>query len=159
MYLLVRTLNIILLTSDELQCLCTSIAQSILLRICRGGRVCSEQKINIKIDDYRKDVNGVKTFEYLFHCWCYNPVATFSLPFLIVNIHFWNYYVPSRAYVREPPVNHFDSTFSRIPPHNLTISISPILEKARISHERARLPNLPTPMMLRPKLSTHLSSA
>ena len=34
---------------------------------------------------------------------------------LIVNVHFWSYYVPSHAYARESPFNHFDSTFSRIP--------------------------------------------
>ena len=38
-----------------------------------------------------------------------------DIPFvLIVNVHFGNYYVLSRAYTREPPFNHFDSTFSRI---------------------------------------------
>ena len=34
---------------------------------------------------------------------------------LILNLHFWNYYVPLRAYAREPPFNHFNSTFYRIP--------------------------------------------
>ena len=33
----------------------------------------------------------------------------FIIPFiLIVNIYFWNYYLPSRAYAREPPFNHSD---------------------------------------------------
>ena len=47
------------------------------------------------------------------------------VPFvLIVNVHFWNYYVPSLTYAREPPFNHVDSTFSRIPAHNIAIAIS-----------------------------------
>ena len=42
---------------------------------------------------------------------------------LIVNLHFWNYYVPSRAYTMESPFNHLDltsseSTFSCILAHN-----------------------------------------
>ena len=27
---------------------------------------------------------------------------------IIQNVHFWNYYVPSSAYAREPPFNHLD---------------------------------------------------
>ena len=34
---------------------------------------------------------------------------------LILNLHLLKYYVPSRAYAREPLFNHFDSTFSCIP--------------------------------------------
>ena len=29
---------------------------------------------------------------------------------LLLNLNFWNYYVPSRAFAREPPFNHLDST-------------------------------------------------
>ena len=37
------------------------------------------------------------------------------VPFvLIVNIHFWNYYLPSCAYVRELPFNHLESTSSEL---------------------------------------------
>ena len=34
--------------------------------------------------------------------------------FLIVNAHFWNYYVPSCAYVRETPFKHLESTSSEL---------------------------------------------
>ena len=45
------------------------------------------------------------------------PVVTIShqytITFVIIwNIQFWNYFVLSRAYVREPPCNNFDSTSS-----------------------------------------------
>ena len=46
-----------------------------------------------------------------------------GLPFaLIVNVHFLHCYLPSRAYAREPPFNHSDLIFSRIPtqPSKLT---------------------------------------
>ena len=31
---------------------------------------------------------------------------------ILLNLHVWNYYAPSRTYVREPPFNNFDSTSS-----------------------------------------------
>ena len=38
---------------------------------------------------------------------------SYDLPFVILlNIHFWKYYITLRAYVREPPFNHFNLTSS-----------------------------------------------
>ena len=81
--------------------------------------------------------------------------------FLMVNIHFWNYYIPSHSYVREPPFNLLDSTslestFLRILAHNFHLSFfadRTISRKAHRAHELAPLPNLPTPETLRPTLS------
>ena len=45
---------------------------------------------------------------------------------LLLILHFWNYYVTLRTYVRVTPFNHLDSTISYIPVHIITVSISPI---------------------------------
>ena len=69
--------------------------------------------------------------------------------------------MPSRAYVREPPFNHLDptsleSTFPQILAHNFHLSLFVGKQENRTrgnmrrSHERAPLPNLPTPAILRP---------
>ena len=44
---------------------------------------------------------------------------------IILNIHFWNYFVLSPAYVREPPCNNFDSASSDQP--SLVCLISQLL--------------------------------
>ena len=77
---------------------------------------------------------------------------------LILNLHFWNYYLPLRAYSREPPFNHLDSTSSEstflcILAHNchfLLFAGRTTGGKLCRSHVRALLPNLPTPETSRP---------
>ena len=44
----------------------------------------------------------------------FSPLYTTYTFILIVNIDFWNYYAPSRAYARKPPFNHLDSTSSEL---------------------------------------------
>jgi vacuole morphology and inheritance protein 14 len=66
---MVQTLNLILLTASELHDLRTSLAGSF-------------------VDGYQKDVGDIQSpasgdvFATIFHCWCHNPVATFSLALL-----------------------------------------------------------------------------
>ena len=79
MDLIVHMLNLTLLTSTRLHCLCTILYQSTPLRICRGGGYFFEQKIRFKGDGDGRDGNDAKVFASLFHCWYYNHVAIFSL--------------------------------------------------------------------------------
>ena len=46
---------------------------------CEEEKKISGQKISFKGDGGGRDGNGVKVFASHFHCWCHNPVATFSL--------------------------------------------------------------------------------
>ena len=62
-----------------------------------------------------------------FYWFCFS-LRVLSPFFLIVNLHFWNYYVPSHAYSRDTPFNHLDSTssestFHRILAHNYHLSL------------------------------------
>ena len=67
---------------------------------------------------------------------------------LLLNLHSLNHYVPSRAYGKEPPFNHFDSTFSRIPaqPSESLFFAGMTTEQgeSHSTHQRAPLPNTPT---------------
>ena len=71
------------------------------------------------------------------------PTVRYITFVLIVNVHLWNYYVPSRAYARETPFNHIDSTSSRptfscILAHNLTIIIYHFLREGRKTEQGER---------------------
>ena len=77
--MIVQKINLILLTSTKLHCLCNIIAQSFLLIICIRGGKSFEQKISFEGDGYGRDGNGAKDFAYLFHYWYYNPVSIFFL--------------------------------------------------------------------------------
>ena len=86
-----------------------------------------------------------------------------SIPFdLMVNVNFWNYYIPLRAHARQPPFNHLDSTsleptFLRILTYNCHFSLlsgRTTMGEARRNHECAILPNIPTPETSVPTPST-----
>ena len=58
---------------------------------------------------------------------------------LILNLQFWYYYVPSRAYAREPPFKHFHLTPSDILVHNIHSSIFVIEQRERSKDPRIEL--------------------
>lgn len=68
---MVQTLNLILLTASELHDLRNLLASS-----WRG----SDNRIGMPVSGHlkRRD-DGSAVFSTLFHCWCHNPVSTFSL--------------------------------------------------------------------------------
>ena len=69
---MVQTLNLILLTATELHDLRSALANSFEDNPARHERSLS----NAPLEDDDKDGT---VFATLFHCWCHNPVATFSL--------------------------------------------------------------------------------
>ena len=71
--------NLILLTSAKLHCMCTIIGQISPLIILEEEEKLSEQKIRLKGDGGIRGGNGAKVFASLFHCWYYNPVIILSL--------------------------------------------------------------------------------
>ena len=86
---MVQTLNLILLTASELHSLRTILAQSVIPRedFVEEEDKFSEQRISFEGDGDGRDDNGAKVFASLFHCWCFNPVATFSLCLLARAYH------------------------------------------------------------------------
>lgn len=73
---MVQTLNLILLTANELHSLRVLLANTFELRD-------RDYKADIAIvspgGDHNEARNSVHLFESLFRCWCHSPVATFSL--------------------------------------------------------------------------------
>ena len=59
--------------------MCTILAQSFFMIICRRGGENYEQKIIFEGDGDGRGGNGAKMFAYLFHWWYYNNVAIFYL--------------------------------------------------------------------------------
>lgn len=68
---MVQTLNLILLTAPELHGLRSLLSKSFAKKSAASG-----QESKLADDDA---VDGARVFTALFHCWCHNPVATFSL--------------------------------------------------------------------------------
>jgi len=68
---MVQTLNLILLTATELHDLRSALANSFEENQARHQRSLSSTSVDA-------DDDGT-VFATLFHCWCHNPVATFSL--------------------------------------------------------------------------------
>lgn len=69
---MVQTLNLILLTANELHGLRVLLANAFEL----NGR---HYKDNVPSDERPGTRNSVHVFESIFRCWCHSPVATFSL--------------------------------------------------------------------------------
>jgi vacuole morphology and inheritance protein 14 len=70
---IVQTLNLILLTANELHGLRVLLANAFEFK----DRDFKDDTIDIPADKY--STKYVKVFETLFRCWCHSPVATFSL--------------------------------------------------------------------------------
>ena len=68
---MVQTLNLILLTAPELHGLRSLLSKSFAKKSAAG-----DQESKLADDDA---IDGARVFTALFHCWCHNPVATFSL--------------------------------------------------------------------------------
>jgi len=69
---MVQTLNLILLTASELSDLrsilaTTFVRKELLSQYCTGRTRLVDAK------------DGLRVFSKLFHCWCHNPISTFSL--------------------------------------------------------------------------------
>ena len=82
---------------------------------------------------------------------------------LLLNICHWNYYVPSRDYIRDPPFNHLDSAYSEsafscVLAHNFHFysrfegKENRTSGKALRAHERASIPNITAPDTPLPRL-------
>ena len=66
--------------------------------------------LTIYIQVWFKVMWQLRKFDKIVTMTCRIISINSTIPFvLILNIYFWNYYVPSRAYAREPPFNHLDS--------------------------------------------------
>lgn len=72
---MVQTLNLILLTSNELHGLRVLLANAFELK----DRDYKDITITSPGDEHSGTRNSVQVFESLFRCWCHSPVATFSL--------------------------------------------------------------------------------
>ena len=73
---MVQTLNLILLTANELHGLRVLLANSFECQ----DHDCNDITMNTPADEYRgTTMKYVNVFETLFRCWCHSPVATFSL--------------------------------------------------------------------------------
>ena len=72
---MVQTLNLILLTANELHGLRVLLANAFELR----DRDFKDITITSPGDEHSGTRNSVQVFETLFRCWCHSPVATFSL--------------------------------------------------------------------------------
>jgi vacuole morphology and inheritance protein 14 len=80
---MVQTLNLILLTASELHDLRSTLSKS--FQKTNDSAATSDSisntennKDNAEPSDDEND-DGLKVFVTLFHCWCHNPIATFSL--------------------------------------------------------------------------------
>ena len=76
---MVQTLNLILLTAAELHGLRSLLAKSFAKK---GTGVVSSPRYSANEESKSADddtADGARVFTALFHCWCHNPVATFSL--------------------------------------------------------------------------------
>ena len=67
LYLIIQTLNLILLRYDKLHCLCTLLAQSLSMRFLEEEENISEHQIRFKVDGDVRDGKGVKVFASIFH--------------------------------------------------------------------------------------------
>ena len=74
---MVQTLNLILLTANELHGLRALLANAFEPR----DRELGGTKANPG-DEHSGTTNSVQVFESLFRCWCHSPIATFSLSLL-----------------------------------------------------------------------------
>jgi len=73
---MVQTLNLILLTANELHGLRVLLANAFEFQ----DHDCNDITINTPADEYSgTTMKYVNVFETLFRCWCHSPVATFSL--------------------------------------------------------------------------------
>ena len=74
---MVQTLNLILLSAAELHSLRTVLANTFV----RTNTTTNKSKTNAAVNDLQtKQISLSKNvFPTLFHCWCHNPVSTFSL--------------------------------------------------------------------------------
>lgn len=77
---MVQTLNLILLTASELHDLRTILSRSFLPR----SLIDNDDENDSRSDERGMPpslvpADGAKVFASLYHCWCHNPVATFSL--------------------------------------------------------------------------------
>jgi len=72
---MVQTLNLILLTANELHGLRVLLANAFELK----DRDYKDITITNPGDEHSGTRNSVQVFESLFRCWCHSPVATFSL--------------------------------------------------------------------------------
>ena len=76
---MVQTLNLILLSAAELHGLRSILAKSFTknnIAIAPSRNFGASQEAKSAED---KEIEGSRVFAALFHCWCHNPVATFSL--------------------------------------------------------------------------------
>mmetsp|Transcript_34679 Transcript_34679/g.70096 ORF Transcript_34679/g.70096 Transcript_34679/m.70096 type:complete len:1010 (-) Transcript_34679:3388-6417(-) len=76
---MVQTLNLILLTAAELHGLRSLLAKSFAKKgtgVVSSLRYSENEETKAADDD---TAVGARVFSALFHCWCHNPVATFSL--------------------------------------------------------------------------------
>jgi vacuole morphology and inheritance protein 14 len=77
---MVQTLNLILLTASELHDLRTILSRSFLPRSLIDGEDDTDGRSNERgMPPSLVPADGAKVFASLYHCWCHNPVATFSL--------------------------------------------------------------------------------
>ena len=83
----VQNINLILLTSSKLHCLCTILLRDTAWEFQEEEEKIYEQQISLKADDDVRYGNGAKVFESLYYC-CYQKLVTnFSLCFLAHAYH------------------------------------------------------------------------